>query len=220
VDVAVRASKGHGKSGCTIAHMLGEEEDTGRFAYLFEPLDGGEAGADIDDVDAPQVAQPDLDHRWSGTTPNRSVLVAVVLTAMAAVAATVILLLQRSEPADQVDAPIDSASLSTTASNETTPPALVSPPTVTATVTETSEATAIIESEPPPQPEPSTARSEPEVPMTRSPTTRPPISVRPESRPPFPNQNPPEDGEQPPEQPPGLPGPVEPPKGHRHGGQS
>jgi hypothetical protein len=215
----VRASKGSGKSACTIVHMLGEEEDSGRFAYLFEPLDGGEAGADIDDAGPREVAQPDLDHRWSGAAPNRIVLAAVVLTTMAAAAATVILLVQRPEPADQVDAPIDSAPPWTTASNGTTQPVLVSPPMVTASVTETPDATAIIEPEPPPQPEPTTA-SEPEVPLTRSPTTRPPISVRPESRPPFPNQNPPEAGDQPPEQLPGPPGPVGQPKGHRHGGQS
>ena len=76
--------------------MLGEDL-SGRFDYLFEPLNVDESAGDGDDV-APQApAEPENRNRWS----SRLVLAGVVVATLAAAAATAIVLVQPAEPAPQ-----------------------------------------------------------------------------------------------------------------------
>jgi hypothetical protein len=69
--------------------MLGEDL-SGRFDYLFEPLEVDESAGNGDDVAPRTPEQPDDGNRWS----RRIVLTGVVLATMAVAGATVIVLLQ------------------------------------------------------------------------------------------------------------------------------
>jgi hypothetical protein len=73
---------------------MSREDISGRFDYLFEPLDVVKSAGDDDDAEPQALAQPDNQNRWS----NRIVLAGVVLATMAAATATAIALLQ---PASQ-----------------------------------------------------------------------------------------------------------------------
>jgi hypothetical protein len=188
--------------------MLGEDL-SGRFDYLFEPLDVDESAGDGDDMPALAPEQPDDDKPWS----RRIVLSGVVLATMAVAAATVILLLQPAQPTQLIVTPLDATTPSTTVSTAIAPamspalstsmptttaqPAPVMPVTVSAPAVQTSAAVPTVEPQRPPAQEPTTVASEPApAPMPPPPTTRAPISVSPESRPPFPNQNPPRNNDQ------------------------
>jgi hypothetical protein len=69
--------------------MLGEDL-SGRFDYLFEPLEVDESAGNGEDVTPGAPEQDDDDGRWS----RRIVLIGVVLATMAVAVATVIVLLQ------------------------------------------------------------------------------------------------------------------------------
>ncbi|PXX11296.1 hypothetical protein C8E89_103385 [Mycolicibacterium moriokaense] len=198
----------HGKRHLYDRDMLGEDL-SGRFDYLFEPLDVDESAGNGDDADPHVPEQSDDDNRWF----RRIVLTGVVLATLAVAAATVILLLQPAQPSQLTVTPIDATSSSapvSTAISPTASPALsismptttaqpvpVLPATVSAPAVQTSTARPIVEPQRPPGQEPTTVASEPaHAPMPPAPTTRAPISVSPESRPPFPDQNPPQDNNQ------------------------
>jgi hypothetical protein len=177
--------------------MLGEDL-SGRFDYLFEPLEVDESAGNGDGVAPRARAEPGNGTPWS----NRIVLAGVVLATLAAAAATAIVLMQPAQPAQQVVIPNDTAPPSTTAATAppmmtTTAPAVpVLPATVSASAGPTPPATTTTSAQPPPVQQPTTVASEPPAPMPTPPTTRAPISVSPESRAPFPNQTPPGNNEQ------------------------
>jgi hypothetical protein len=179
--------------------MLGEDL-SGRFDYLFEPLEVDESAGDGDDVATRALAEPENSSRWS----NRLVLAGVVLATLAAAAATAIVLLQPAKPAHQTVIPKDYAPPSTAAPALTSPPMAtttaapvpVLPATVSTSAVRTPAATTTVA---PPQPavqQSTSVASEPPASMPPPPTTRAPISVSPESRAPFPNQSPPRQNEQ------------------------
>jgi len=174
------------------------EDISGRFDYLFEPLDGVESAGDgnVDDNGAtpPVLAQPENPNRWS----NRIVLAGVVLATMAAATATAVALLQPAQPAQPTVIPTDATPASSPAMSTVMPTttAQVSAATVPPSAIQTSRATPTIEQQRPPVQRPTTSASKPAGTqpvdtMPPSPTTRAPISVSPETRAPFRNQGPP-----------------------------
>jgi cytoskeletal protein RodZ len=166
------------------------EDTSGRFDYLFEPLDvvesAGDGDSDTNEAAPPVPAQPDNQNRWS----NRIVLAGVVLATMAAATATAIALLQPAQPAQPTVIPTDATPASSPASiaiSTTAQPVPVSPATVSTTM----------EQQRPPVQRPTTTASKPAATMPPPPTTRAPISVSPASRAPFPNQSPPRNNDHP-----------------------
>ena len=178
-------------------HMLGEEDLAHRFDYLFEPIDVDDAAVSSDDDPARTGVNPGADDEWSVARPSSLVLAAMVLATSAAATATAIVLLQRPDPANRFDTPVNSTSPAPLEPTATPRRTTISPATATASVIETPQQTAVIQSvpqAPPAQPQPPPARiGASEAPAPHPPTTRAPISVSPESRPPFPNQNAPRD---------------------------
>ena len=181
--------------------MLGEDL-SGRFDYLFEPLEVDESAGNGDDMTAGAPEHDDGDDgRWS----RRIVLIGVVLATIAVAVATVIVLLQPAQRTQLVVTPSDSRPPSTTMSpaisrsmpTSTAQPVPVIPATVSTSAVQTSAATPTVEPQRPPVRGPTTVASEPPpAPMPPSATTRAPISVSPESRPPFPDQSPPRNSDQ------------------------
>jgi hypothetical protein len=188
--------------------MLGEHP-SGRFDYLFEPLDVDESAGNGDDVTHQLPEQPDDDSRWS----RRIVLTGIVLATLAVAAATVIFLLQPAQRTQLIVTPIDASTPSTPVSTAIAPamsralptsmptttaqPAPVTTATVSAPAVRRSTVVPTVEPQRPPVQEPTTVASEPSpAPMPPPPTTRAPISVSPESRPPFPDQNLPRNNDQ------------------------
>ena len=179
--------------------MLGEDL-SGRFDYLFEPLEVDESAGNGDGVAPRALAEPENGNRWS----SRIVLAGVVLATLAAATATAIVLMQPAQPAQQIVIPNDPTPPSTTApeatspamATTTAPPVPVLPATVSTSAVRTPAATTSVAPQPPPVQQPTTVASEPPAPMPPPPTTRAPISVSPESRAPFPNQTPPGNNEQ------------------------
>jgi cytoskeletal protein RodZ len=188
--------------------MLGEDL-SGRFDYLFEPLDVDESAGNGDDATPQLPEQSEDDNRWS----RRIVLTGVVLATLAVAAATVMLLLQPAQRAPLIVIPSDATASSTPVTTAVSPamsravstamptttaqPAPVLRATVSTPAVQTSAVAPTVTPQRPPVQEPTTVASEPSpAPMPPPPTTRAPISVSPESRPPFPNQNPPGDNNQ------------------------
>jgi hypothetical protein len=172
------------------------EDLSGRFDYLFEPLDVAKTAGDGRD-EGPQAAAVDEDEgRWS----RRIVLAGVVLATLAAAAATAVALLQPAQPALQVVTPTDATPSSTPISTSppmpspipstTAPSVAVLPATVSPSVVRAPIATPTVQQPQTPAQQPTTVASEPPATMPPPPTTRAPISVSPETRTPFPNQTP------------------------------
>ncbi|MGH3674895.1 MAG: hypothetical protein ACRDU5_03990 [Mycobacterium sp.] len=159
------------------------EDDPSRFDYLFEPLVDDDA-ADDDTVDDGRPAQgpPDTDRQRPGAT--RIALAAFIIATVAGAGGIIVLLLQRPEPADDLDTPIDRTPPTTAQPNAPTPSVLAPPPMVTPPAIPMPERTVYITPQPPPQPDAPTTGRDPGVPVTRA-----PISVQPEPRTPFPNEN-------------------------------
>lgn len=179
--------------------MLGEDV-SGRFDYLFEPLKVDESAGDGDDVAPRPLPEPENRSRWS----SRIVLAGVVLATLAAATATAVVLLQPAQPVQQIDIPRDAATTSATVSpvvltpipTRTAEPVPVLPATVNTPATPVPSPRATVAPQPPPPPQPTAVASEPADTMPPSPTTRAPISVSPEPRPPFPDQTPPKKNDQ------------------------
>ena len=76
--------------------MAGEQDHSGRFDYLFEPLDVDMANTDV--IVASAVEQADADDRRSRTAATRFGIAAVVVAMVAVATATVLFLLQRPTP--------------------------------------------------------------------------------------------------------------------------
>lgn len=168
--------------------MAGEQDDSGRFDYLFQPLDDDMANTE---GSAAPVEQADADERRSRTAAR--IGIAAVVVAMIAVAvATVLFLLQRPNPASRLDAPTSPSAPPSVEPIATIEPVYQAPPHVTASSIEPPPPTAIVVPQPQvpsqPQPIPTTSIDGTEQ-MPPSPTMRAPISVEPEPHPPFPNQN-------------------------------
>ena len=168
--------------------MAGEPDDTGRFDYLFEPLE-----ADVANTEGTVAPAGTADTR-SRTAATRLGIAAVVVAMIAVAIATVIFLLQRSDPASRVDAPIRPSTPPSVEPIATIEPIFQAPPQVTASSLEPPLTTAVVVPQPQPAPQPaptSAPRTAANVTETKppSPTIRAPISVEPEPHPPFPNQN-------------------------------
>ena len=103
------------------------EDISGRFDYLFEPLDGVESAGD-DDTAPLALAQPDNQNRSS----NRIVLAGVVLATIAATTAAVVALLQPAQPAQQTIIPTDATPVSPTMSTLVSTATSAVTPTTTA----------------------------------------------------------------------------------------
>jgi len=171
------------------------EDLSGRFDYLFEPLELDKSAGDGPDEDPSAPATNADEGRWS----RRIVLTGVVVATLAAAAATAVVMLQPAEPAPQIVTPTDATPMSTPALTSsalpsptptaTVPPVPVLPATVSTSAAQAPTATPSVQ-QPPPQPAqlPTTVVSEPAATMPPAPTTRAPISVSPETRTPFPNQ--------------------------------
>lgn len=171
---------------------MSREDISGRFDYLFQPLDVVKpAGDDDDDAEPQALAQPDNQNRWS----NRIVLAGVVLATMAAATATAIALLQPAQPAQQTVIPTDATPMFSTASTavDTVIPTTIA---VSTSANQRPEATPTIEQQRPPVQQPTTSASKPAGTTAPPPTTRAPSSVSPPSRPPFPSQTPPRNNNQ------------------------
>jgi hypothetical protein len=171
---------------------------SGRFDYLFEPLEADDSAGDGDDRARRTLTVPDGDNTWS----RRIVLAGVVLATLAAAAATAVALLQPAQPVQQVVIPADSTPVSTAAStsppvSSAPPPAVteqpvpVAPATVSTSAGRTEPATPTTATAASLVPEPTRSAGETAETMPPPPTTRAPISVSPESRAPFPNETPP-----------------------------
>jgi hypothetical protein len=176
--------------------MLGEDL-SGRFDYLFEPLEVDDSAGDGNNVAPQSLAEPENRTRW----PSRLVLAGLAIATMAAAAATAIALLRPAQPDPQILIPGNDTPLSTTASTPVPPtpaePVPVLPATAGTSAPSTTAATPpIVPQQPSSLQEPTTVASEPPGTMPPPPTTRAPISVSPESRVPFPNQTPPRKNEQ------------------------
>jgi hypothetical protein len=166
--------------------MSGEDSLSGRFDYLFEPLEAEESDDGIIDADSA------TGRRYRGGVPVALAFAAFVLGTLGVVALVALLLLQRPNvPTEPVDSSLEPTPLSTTVPVMTPPATPMAPPESPVTETAT-EAPQTIESAPSrqtqAQPEPTTATRESEGHVTNSPTTRAPISVAPETRQPFPSQ--------------------------------
>jgi hypothetical protein len=178
--------------------MLGEDL-SGRFDYLFDPLEVDKSAGDGRD-EGPQAPAANKDEgRWS----RRIVLAGVVVATLAAAAATAVVLLQPAQPAPQIVTPTDATPVSTPMSTATSPampspmpsttepPVPVRPATVSTSVVREPTATPTVQQPQAPAQQSDTVASEPPATMPPPPTTRAPISVSPETRTPFPNQTPP-----------------------------
>ena len=183
--------------------MLGENPARG-FDYMFEPIEGEETDENTEDTDGRRPVPSHGAHRRQPARPSRALL-AVVGLAAATLVVGIVMLLMRPEPAEQVDAPIDSGPSPTSASPIATTEPVPAPRPVTAPVVEGPAAespvveTPVVESavpaatnapQPPPSPEQTTAAPVPDAPAANPPATRAPMSVEPEPRAPFPNQQP------------------------------
>jgi hypothetical protein len=168
--------------------MPGEDNLSSRFDYLFEPIDDEESADGTGDAES---ASADDDPPRTGA-PVMMAFASFVLGTLAAVAAVAVLLLQRPyAPTKPVSVPLESAPQPTTVPDM--PPQLGPPPPPEPAPSQTAtEAPQTVESSPQPQtaPQPTTSQRERETHVTNSPTTREPISVAPETRPPFPKQGP------------------------------
>ena len=166
------------------------EDLSGRFDYLFEPLEVGESAGNGDDAALHGPEQAQDDGRWS----RRIVLFGVVAATLAAAAATAIVLLQPARPAQVIMIPTDSTPLSTSASaaraTTTAAHVPVAPATSTTPAPQRSAARPTLAPQPPPVQAPTTIAGQPAQPAAPTSATRAPISVSPESRTPFPDQNP------------------------------
>lgn len=170
--------------------MAGELDDSGRFDYLFEPLD--DDLANTEGIVGPAVEQADAAERRSRTAATRIGIAAVVVAMIAVAIATALFLLQRPTPASRVEAPIRPSAPPSVEPIATTEPVFQAPPQVTASSIEPPPPAAVVVPQPQVQPQPQaepTTSAGPAAPMPPSPTMRAPISVAPEPHPPFPNQN-------------------------------
>ncbi|WP_041312219.1 hypothetical protein [Mycobacterium sp. JS623] len=174
---------------------------SGRFDYLFEPLEVDDSAGDGHDEGPDAPAADAGEGRWS----RRIVLTGVVVATLVAAITTAVVLLQPAQPAPQIITPTDATTSPTTMPMPTSsampaplltvtePPVPVLPATISTSVVVAP--TAAPPPLAPPQEQPTTVASAPPATMP-PPTTRAPISVSPETRTPFPNQPPPGNNDQ------------------------
>jgi hypothetical protein len=192
--------------------MLGQQDPTQRFAYLFDPLDGDEVEKTADDQGdvAEPVAAP-TSHRRRRTAWQAKIAIAALIVATGSGTVAIVLLLMRPDAA-----PIEPSTV-TTSIRPT--PANPTPPTLPPAPAPAPAPPSVVETPPPPPPE---APAPPPPPVSTAvipapppspevtvrpgveptlvnptPATRAPMSVAPETRPAFPNQAPPEGGDRP-----------------------
>jgi hypothetical protein len=158
------------------------EDDPSRFDYLFEPIDAAEADDDNVDEGPPAEEQPDTDRRRPGA--SKIALAAFVIATVAGVGGIVVLLLPRHELSDRLNTPTNRSTPTMTAPPKMPTPSVLAPsPSLTPSRVSPPLRTVYLRPQPPPPPAPTAGRN-PEVGVTRA-----PISVQPEPRTPFPNEN-------------------------------
>ena len=175
--------------------MPGEDSLSSRFDYLFEPLDVEESVDDTETAGGRVSRAHDNDETSrSAAAPIRMAFAAFVLASLGAVAVVAVLLLQQpNRTQDPVNSPAEPSPVPPTVTEVPGHVATVAPPPPTQA---DSEGAQTVESVPPQEavPEPPPTRTPPprapQGGIQNSPSTRAPISVAPESRPPFPNQGP------------------------------
>ena len=145
-------------------------------------------------------ARPPGAHRKPAAGRQMWPTFAAVVVSAAAIAAVGVLVLLRADPVVRQDAPVGPTPASTaTVTGPASPPRepapAVAPPPAETPVVETTRATVRPAVPPTPSLAPTTVADEPEATRPQPPATRAPISVAPETRPPFPHQNPPEGGD-------------------------
>ena len=169
--------------------MPREDSLSSRFDYLFEPLDVEESTDADTEIESSQTASSPR----SAAAPVRMAFAAFVLATLGVVAVIAASLLQRpTEPTAPVEVPLEPTPLSTVADI----PSHAAPVAPAPSVAVPTEAPQTVDSGPrqvfAPQPEPThtSPPSQSQGGAAISPSTRAPISVAPETRPPFPNQGP------------------------------
>jgi hypothetical protein len=170
--------------------MPAERSLSRRFDYLFEPIEVGES---TDAATGVAIGRSDSIRSSQKTTaPVRMAFAAFVLGTLGVAAAIAALLAQSpDEPTDDIEMPLDPAPLSTAGD---IPGGLAPIPPVAETVVPTEASPPTTDTAPPhmsapvptQMPPPRQSHSGTAV----SPSTRAPISVAPQSRPPFPHQGP------------------------------
>ncbi|WNG90843.1 hypothetical protein [Mycobacterium sp. ITM-2016-00318] len=173
--------------------MPREDSLSSRFDYLFEPLDVEESVPDAADASSKGA---DDGGQTPTAAPVRMAFAAFVLATLGVVAVIAVLLLQEpNAPQSPLNLPVQPSPPPMSVANVPSQADTVAPlpPTIADDPTPRT-----IESIPTPQVPPSVqqpaltpAPRGPQGGVSNSPTTRAPISVAPESRPPFPNEGPP-----------------------------
>jgi hypothetical protein len=163
------------------------QDPSGRFDYLFEPLDGGTT-TEVPAVDrVVAVEHAPRARRW-WPLPVMAVVVAPV--------GAVLLILWRPGTAEIAPQPVGSTTQPTPTPIVTSAPVVEPLPEPTPAPVPPPDATTPVVSAPEPAPQlaPSapSSSSRPDAPPAPKPTLRPPISVSTEPRPAFPNQHPPD----------------------------
>jgi hypothetical protein len=167
--------------------MPREHSLSSRFDYLFEPLDVEDSADGADDTGS---AADEWEWRSlsSGITASvRMAFAAFVLATLGAAAVVAVLLSQPRDDTDPAVLPLDQAPLPTVVTRVPAQAGAASPPSTSevATAPQTIDSSSHQISSPPVPAEPprETRRN-----VTVSPVTRAPMSVAPETRTPFPNQ--------------------------------
>lgn len=174
--------------------MPREDNLSSRFDYLFEPLDVEESLDESETAGGRRNGASDTDETPGNAAPVRMAFAAFVLASLGAVAVVAVLLLQQpNHTQGPVNSPAEPSPAPTPVTAVPSQVATVAPPPPTQAG---SEAAQTVESVPTQEavPEPPPAQTPPpRAPKSATqnpPSTRAPISVAPEPRPPFPNQGP------------------------------
>ena len=173
--------------------MPREDSLSSRFDYLFEPLDDDESTDGVIDAESASGEAADRTPTSRSGAPVRMAFAGFVLATLGVAAVIAALLLHRpNEPTDPVEVPLEPAPLSTTVADIPTQAATVPPSPPTEGPTEAPQTIGHARGQQPPQTQQSQTPSprERQGGVTNSPNTRAPISVAPETRPPFPSQEP------------------------------
>ena len=174
--------------------MPREDNLSSRFDYLFEPLDVEESVDESETAGGRRNGASDTDEKPGNAAPVRMAFAAFVLASLGAVAVVAVLLLQQpNHTQGPVNSPAEPSPVPAPVTDVPSQVATVAPPPPTQAgsgAAQTVESVPTQEAVPEPPPAQTAPPPAPQGSAQNSPSTRAPISVAPESRPPFPNQGP------------------------------